>query len=155
MYTDTLANIYNFLQISNRIATSGQPTAEQFAAIKAAGYQLIVNLALTTSSNALFNEKEIVESQGMQYIHIPVIWEKPSVEDVSKFFNVMEANADKQIFVHCAANMRVSAFIYLYRRLRQGLNDVAAKQDLQRIWVPNEVWNNFIQQVLNTYSIST
>jgi protein tyrosine phosphatase (PTP) superfamily phosphohydrolase (DUF442 family) len=152
MSTNNLAEIYNFLQISDRIATSGQPTAEQFAVIKEAGYQLIVNLALLNSSNALANEQEIVESQGMQYIHIPVIWENPTLEDVTHFFNVMEANADKQIFVHCAANMRVSAFIYLYRRLHQGLNDEAAKQDLQQIWVPNEVWNNFIQEAVLNYS---
>lgn len=146
-----IAEIYNFLQISERIATSGQPTAEQFASIKQAGYELVINLALPTSSNALPNEKEIVESPGMQYVHIPVIWENPTLEDVNQFFHVMEANADKQIFVHCAANMRVSAFIYLYRRLHQGLNDEVAKQDLQRIWVPNEVWQNFIQTVLVTF----
>jgi uncharacterized protein (TIGR01244 family) len=149
MSTHNLAEIYKFLQISDEIATSGQPTAEQFASIKQAGYELVINLALPTSSNALPNEKEIVESQGMQYVHIPVIWENPTLEDVNQFFNIMKANADKQIFVHCAANMRVSAFIYLYRRLHQGLNDEVAKQDLQRIWVPNEVWSNFIQTVLD------
>jgi len=144
-----LAEIYNFLQISDEIATSGQPTVEQFATIKEAGYQLIVNLALSTSSNALTNEKEIVESQGMEYVHIPVVWENPTLEDITKFFNVMKANADKQIFVHCVANMRVSAFIYLYRRLYQGLNDEVAKQDLHKIWVPNQVWQNLIQKALN------
>lgn len=147
-----LKGIYNFLQISNKIATSGQPSTEEFATIKAAGYQLIINLALSTSSNALVNEQETVESQGMQYVHIPVLWEKPTFEDLTKFFHVMEANADKQIFVHCAANMRVSAFIYLYRRLRQGLNDETAKQDLQQIWFPNEVWDNFIQEAVLNYS---
>jgi protein tyrosine phosphatase (PTP) superfamily phosphohydrolase (DUF442 family) len=79
-----IAEIYNFLQISDGIATSGQPTAEQFASIKQAGYELVINLALPTSSNALPNEKEIVESQGMQYVHIPVIWENPTLEDVNK-----------------------------------------------------------------------
>ncbi|MBD2302088.1 protein tyrosine phosphatase family protein [Nostoc sp. FACHB-87] len=146
-----LAEIYNFLQISDTIATSGQPTAEQFAAIKAAGYQLIVNLALPTSSNALANEQEIVASQEMQYIHIPVVWENPTLEDATKFFGVMETNSDKKIFVHCAANMRVSAFIYLFRRIHQGVSDAVAEQDLHKIWVPNEVWQKFIQQVLNTY----
>ncbi|MBU7582998.1 MAG: protein tyrosine phosphatase family protein [Nostoc sp. TH1S01] len=146
-----LAEIYNFLSISDTIATSGQPTAEQFAAIKAAGYQLIVNLALPTSSNALLNEQEIVESQEMQYVHIPVEWENPTLENVTKFFGVMETNSDKKIFVHCAANMRVSAFMYLFRRIHQGLNDATAEQDLHKIWVPNEVWQKFIQEVLNTY----
>ncbi|MCC5636246.1 protein tyrosine phosphatase family protein [Nostoc sp. CHAB 5844] len=151
MSNKNLQEIYNFLQLSDGIATSGQPTAEQFAAIKAAGYQLIVNLALPTSSNALSNEKQIVESQGMQYVHIPVVWENPTLKDVTKFFGVMETNADKNIFVHCAANMRVSAFMYLFRRIHQGLNAEAAKQDLEKIWLPNEVWQKFIQEVINVY----
>ncbi|WP_339379213.1 hypothetical protein [aff. Roholtiella sp. LEGE 12411] len=71
MSTKRLEDIDNFLQLSDVIATGGQPTTEQFAAIKHSGYQLIVNLALPTSSNALPNEKQIVESQGMEYIHIP------------------------------------------------------------------------------------
>jgi len=152
MHPNNIQEIYNFLQLSDKIATSGQPTAEQFAAIKQADYQLIVNLALPTSSNALSDEKQIVESQGMQYVHIPVVWENPTLDDVAKFFGVMETNADRKIFVHCAANMRVSAFMYLFRRIHQGLNDEAATQDLHKIWVPNEVWQKFIQEVLNIYS---
>ena len=144
-----MENIYNFLKISDTIATSGQPTYEQFSAIKKAGYQVIVNLALPGSPNALKDEKQIVESQGMQYVHIPVVWENPTLENVREFFSVMEAIADKQVFVHCAANMRVSAFMYLYRCLHQGITHEDAKKDLQKIWIPNEIWQNFIEQVMS------
>lgn len=143
-----LESIYNFLQISDEIATAGQPTPEQVVAIKQSGYQLIVNLALLTSDNALPDEKQIVESQGMEYIHIPVLWENPKMENVKDFFAIMEANADKKIFVHCVANKRVSAFVYLYRRLYQGASDRNAQEDLHKIWVPNEIWNKFIEEVL-------
>ncbi|MUH01319.1 phosphatase [Scytonema sp. UIC 10036] len=143
-----MENIYNFLQITNSIATSGQPTKEQFLAIKQAGYELVVNLALPESTNALPDEKQIVESQDMDYVHIPVVWEKPTIENVKEFFSVMEANADKKVFVHCAANMRVSAFIYLYRYLYTGITEEEAKQDLHKIWVPNETWQKFIEQVI-------
>lgn len=144
-----MEDIYNFLKISDTIATSGQPTSEQFSAIKQAGYQVIVNLALPESLNALKDEKQIVESQGMQYVHIPVVWENPTMENVTEFVSVMEAIADKKVFVHCAANMRVSAFMYLYRRLHQGISDEDAKKDLQKIWIPNEIWQNFIEQVMS------
>jgi protein tyrosine phosphatase (PTP) superfamily phosphohydrolase (DUF442 family) len=143
-----MENIYKFLKISHTIATSGQPTSEQFSAIKKAGYEVIINLALPESPNALPNEKQIVESQGMQYVHIPVVWENPTLENVTEFFRVMEALAHKQVFVHCAANMRVSAFIYLYRRLHEGISDEDAKNDLQKIWIPNDNWQNFIEQVI-------
>ncbi|MBW4606538.1 MAG: protein tyrosine phosphatase family protein [Hassallia sp. WJT32-NPBG1] len=144
-----MEDIYNFLKISDTIATSGQPSSEQFSAIKKAGYQVIVNLALPESPNALKDEEQIVESQGMQYVHIPVVWENPTIENVKEFFSVMEANTDKKIFVHCAANMRVSAFIYLYRHLHQGISDEDAKNDLQKIWIPNETWQKFIKQVIS------
>jgi protein tyrosine phosphatase (PTP) superfamily phosphohydrolase (DUF442 family) len=144
-----MEDIYNFLKISDTIATSGQPTSEQFWAIKKAGYEVIVNLALPESSNALPDEKQIVENQGMQYIHIPVVWENPTLENVTEFFHVMEENVDKQVFVHCAANMRVSAFMYLYRCLHEGISDEDAKKDLQKIWIPNETWQKFIEKVIS------
>ncbi len=151
MSTNAIEDIYNFLKLSDSVATAGQPTEAQFSAIKESGYRVIVNLALPESTNALPNEQAIVESQGMQYIHIPVIWEKPTLENISRFFSVMETNADKKILVHCAANMRVSVFMYLYRLIHDGISNEKAKQDLHQIWIPNDNWQEFIQQVINHY----
>ncbi|HEY9729522.1 MAG TPA: protein tyrosine phosphatase family protein, partial [Chroococcales cyanobacterium] len=75
----------------------------------------------------------------------------PTLEDISRFFSVMDANQDKPVFVHCAANMRVSAFIYLYRLIRDRISEEQAKQDLHQIWTPNETWQTFIQQVIQHY----
>lgn len=146
-----MEDIYNYLKISDSIATSGQPTKEQLPAIKDSGYQTVVNLALPTSTNALPDEKQVVENLGMQYVHIPVVWENPTLEDLEQFFSVMKANADQKIFVHCAANMRVSAFMYLYRRIHDRMSDEEAKKYLSQIWQPNEIWQKFIAQVLEHY----
>ena len=148
-----MEDIYNYLKISDSIATSGQPTKEQLPAIKDSGYQTIVNLALPTSTNALPDEKQVVENLGMQYVHIPVIWENPTLEDIEQFFSVMKANAAQKTFVHCAANMRVSAFMYLYRRIHDRMSDEEAKKYLDRIWQPNETWQKFIAQVLEHYKL--
>lgn len=146
-----MQDIYNYIKISDLIATSGQPTKEQFPAIEVSGYEVVVNLALPESTNALPDEKLIVESQGMQYIHIPVLWENPTLENIADFFDVMNANVDKKVFVHCAANMRVSAFVYLYCRIEKGISEEQAAADLYKIWTPNEIWQNFIQSVLDNY----
>lgn len=143
-----IENIYNFLQLSDSVATSGQPTKEQLVTIREAGYQIIVNLALTTSTNALENEKELVEAIGMKYIHIPVVWEKPTVMDLKEFFKVMNSNSKQSIFVHCAANMRVSAFMYLYRLIQQDCSEIEAQKDLNKIWFPNMIWKNFIEEAI-------
>ncbi|WP_250121436.1 protein tyrosine phosphatase family protein [Chroococcidiopsis sp. CCMEE 29] len=147
----SIEDIYNFLKLSDAIATSGQPTEEQFLAIRESGYQIVVNLALPESPNALPDEKQVVEAQGMQYKNIPVVWDNPTLEDVAQFFSIMEDHSDKNIFVHCAANMRVSAFMYLYRRIHKGMSDDDARKDLEQIWLPNETWQKFIEQVVEHY----
>ena len=52
------------------------------------------------------------------------------MRDLELFFDVMDANEDRDVYVHCFANMRVSVFVYLYRTLRKGVPDAEAWQDV-------------------------
>jgi protein tyrosine phosphatase (PTP) superfamily phosphohydrolase (DUF442 family) len=144
-----LSEITNFYQISNGLATSGMPRPEQFAEIGAAGYQLVINLARSVSPGQPSNEAELVRAAGMDYIHIPVEWEHPQLQDVQQFFSVMDANRERRIFVHCVMNYRVSAFVYLYRVLHLGIPEPQARQDLQRLWTPDGIWAELIEQALD------
>jgi protein tyrosine phosphatase (PTP) superfamily phosphohydrolase (DUF442 family) len=149
MPSANLDAITNHLLISEAIGTAGQPTATQFADIGAAGYDLVVNLAMPDSTNALPNERELVEEQGMDYVHIPVEWESPTLHDLDQFFEVMRRHADKKVFVHCVLNMRVSCFMLLHRVLRQGVPLATARATLLEIWQPNPVWEAFLQRALD------
>lgn len=151
MSSHQLEGIYNFLEISDLIATAGQPTETQFAAIKDAGYCVVVNLALPTSTNALANEQHIVESAGMKYVHIPVLWENPTLEDFNCFSQTLNENRHQKTLIHCAMNMRVSVFMYLYRRIHDQIDDNKANQDLQKIWTPDGTWHTFIEEVMQHY----
>ena len=151
MSHNCIENIYNYLKISDTIATSGQPDEEDLFMLKRAGYQLVINLAHSYSPDALDNEKQIVETLGMEYIHIPVAWENPLIDDAKEFFKIMELNVNKKVLLHCVANQRVSAFIYLYRRIYTNISDEEAKQYLHKIWIPNQVWQRFIDNVMNAY----
>jgi protein tyrosine phosphatase (PTP) superfamily phosphohydrolase (DUF442 family) len=145
---DRIEDIYNFLQLSDRIATAGQPTIDQYPTIATAGYQVVINLALKESANALENEDAIATNLGLEYIHIPVIWDKPTNDNFEEFMTAMAAHSERKIFVHCAANMRVSAFMYLYRQIHDGTDEVTVRQDLVKIWTPNDVWQTFIDRIL-------
>ena len=149
--TTDLADIYNFLPIDERWATAGQPTVEQFAAIKAAGYEVIINLGMPDSPRAVLNEMEVVAAQGIDYVAIPVVWEAPTGADLAAFFAAMNANQAKKRFVHCIANMRVSAFTFLYRVLVLGVPVDEARQRLHQIWEPNPIWQQFIDEQLAAY----
>ncbi len=144
-----LEQITNFLQISDRLATAGQPTIAQYPAIAAAGYQVVINLALTDSPNAVVDEAQIAHDLGLTYLQIPVVWDSPTMADFQAFARAMDTHREGQIFVHCAANKRVAAFVYLYR-LGEGVDEVIARQDLAKIWTPNPIWQTFIEDTVAT-----
>ncbi|VEP14405.1 conserved hypothetical protein [Hyella patelloides LEGE 07179] len=152
---EKIENIFNYLWLNNKIATGGQPTEKQLVLIKDAGYEIVINLALTTSENALPDEKAVVESLGMQYIHIPINFNHPTQEDFALFCEAMQTYQDKKFFIHCAANLRVSAFLYLYRTLYQNVNEKSARQDLNKLWQPNKTWQNLIDEITNNHSLIT
>ncbi|MEL6319976.1 MAG: protein tyrosine phosphatase family protein [Cyanobacteria bacterium J06626_14] len=142
-----LADIYNYQPISETLATAGQPTEDQFAVIRDAGFEVVINLAPTTPGKTLPNEKSVVEGLGMMYVLIPVAWQAPAVGDFTQFQAVLAEQTDSRIFIHCVANMRVSAFVYLHQRL-QGISHAEAAQPLHAIWTPNEIWQAFIQRMI-------
>lgn len=154
MSAKEVEKILSYLRISEAIGTAGQPTAEQFGDIKAAGYEVVVNLAMPDSPNALPNESELVAEQGMAYVHIPVVWEYPTAKDLEQFFAVMDEHRDKKVLVHCVVNKRVSSFIFLYRVIRQGVPPEDAREALLRIWEPNAVWQSFMDDSLARHEIS-
>lgn len=145
-----LSEIDNFRSIGEKHGTAGQPTENQFGAIRQAGFDAVINLALPTSDNALAAEGSIVTRLGMSYVHIAVDFKTPTSQDFQAFSRVMEAFKDRRVFVHCAANMRVSAFMYLYRVLHEGVSASEAEHDLHAIWQPDEVWSRFIRNQLES-----
>jgi protein tyrosine phosphatase (PTP) superfamily phosphohydrolase (DUF442 family) len=145
---ESLADICSFRAISDRLGTAGQPTENQFRTVREAGFETVINLALPTSDNALPHEGSVVTGLGMSYVHIPVDFKAPTLRDFRVFCRVMEAFDGQRVFVHCAANMRVSAFVFLYRVLHEHLPAAEAERDLHAIWQPDEVWSRFIQDQL-------
>jgi protein tyrosine phosphatase (PTP) superfamily phosphohydrolase (DUF442 family) len=145
----SLNQILNYFPISDNLATAGQPQREQFLDIARAGFTVVINLALTSSDNAIPDEAIAVNNLGMEYIHIPVVWEAPQPGDFERFCKEMVRLRGRKVFVHCALNMRVSAFVYLYRVLEQGANPDEVKWDMLSIWEPEGVWKDFIAVQLN------
>lgn len=134
-------------QVFDWLWTSGQLSERDIASLPALGIQAVVNLALPTSSNALPGEAELVSGLGLTYVHIPIEWDRPRLEQFEQFVGVLNALSGRKLWVHCAKNMRVSAFIYLYRKHVRGENDAQASFPMREVWSPNEVWQSFIMQV--------
>jgi protein tyrosine phosphatase (PTP) superfamily phosphohydrolase (DUF442 family) len=145
-----LEEIPNFLVLSENVWTGGMPNPEQLADAAQRGVQLVINLAPHEVLNALPNETAIVTSLGMQYINIPVIWTTPTKDGLVRFMDIMDENQGKKILVHCQANFRATAFMALYRILRQGWNADGAMEGMHKIWDTEDypIWKMFIEENL-------
>src|SRR3569832_82018 len=60
----------------------------------------------------------------------------------------MARHEGEKVWVHCAANMRVSAFLGLYRVIRLGWTHERAFALMNDLWHPDETWASFISSTL-------
>jgi uncharacterized protein (TIGR01244 family) len=143
-------DIHNFLALSETLFTGGMPRADELADAAQHGVDLVINLAPHESPNALPNEAELVNSLGMQYINIPVNWNTPTRDGLDRFTAAMDENQGRKILVHCQANFRATAFVALYRILKQGWKIEEAMGDMHKIWDEEDypMWKMFIENTL-------
>jgi protein tyrosine phosphatase (PTP) superfamily phosphohydrolase (DUF442 family) len=98
---------------------------------------------------SLKDEAGSVKALGIEYTHIPVIFNHPTRQNLVDFFKAMDDHRGKKILVHCAMNMRASAFIGLYNAICLKQPREQAFELMHRVWEPNEVWKVFIKAMLN------
>ena len=140
-------------QVFDGLWTSGQLSSADIQRLPGLGIEAVVNLALPTSPGALAGEAEAVTALGLSYVQIPVQWEAPDPAQFDQFVAVLRAFEGRRLWVHCALNMRVSAFVYLYRRLVLSEGEEAARHPMCEVWEPNEVWQGFIEAVVERHAI--
>jgi protein tyrosine phosphatase (PTP) superfamily phosphohydrolase (DUF442 family) len=143
-------DIRNFLRLSENLYTGGMPKDDQLADAAEQGVNVVINLALHDLPNVLPNEEKLVESLGMKYINVPVLWNNPTRENLDAFMDAMDSHKDKSILVHCEANYRATGFVTLYRILRLGWDRESAFKDMHKVWNEEKypVWKTFIEDAI-------
>lgn len=140
-----IKKIYNYHKVPNLFETSGQPGKQQLKLLAERGYEVVINLAPSSLlEGAVINEAEILNSEQVKYIHIPVDFSNPTDEDFAEFVSNIQKHKSKKLWVHCAANMRVSAFVYKYRRDVLKLPHDEIIGDMEAIWTPIKIWKSFL-----------
>ena len=146
-----MKDMYNFLQLTDTLFTSGMPTPEQLPLLAENGVQVVINLATSKSEGAIPNEKELIEALKIKYYNIPVEWSAPTAEDLQQFFDLMDEHKKSKVLVHCQANYRATGFVTLYRILRLGWEKDKAFVEMNKMWNPEDfpIWQSFIDKSLN------
>lgn len=144
----------NTYQVFDWLWTSGQISENDIRQIQLEGFTTVINLALPTSSNAVKGEAELIANLQMNYINIPVEWELPEVDQFvlcAKLLSELKENGQK-VWLHCAMNMRVSTFVYLYRKLVLKQSEEEAVHPMRNVWTANPLWQEFIDDVIGQYN---
>lgn len=152
--TDEISKIDNYRQYSSYFSSSGQPDEKQFEALAKDGFHRIIYVAFTDNKTAIESEDRVVKSLGMDYVHIPVDFDRPTLADFEDFASVLNRNRNVRTLLHCQINLRASAFSFLYRVIYGGVSMADAKSDLDAIWQPDKVWYQFIVDVLKQHGLS-
>lgn len=143
-----LSDITNYREYSDTFSSSGQPSKAQMELLKAEGFERIIYIAFSNGSTALANEDVIARDLGMEYFHIPVVWDKPAASDFYAFADIMRRYPDKKSLLHCKVNYRATAFSFLYRVIYQDVPIAEAKADMNSVWKPDASWRKLIFAIL-------
>lgn len=136
------------LQIHNKAFSAGLPTQKHFTALKAMGVTKVIDLIPGDRSE----EKELMQTLGLEYHNIPVNWENPTLENFQSYLKLMQQENQGKVLTHCKLNWRGSAFTYLYRVTQLNVPEPEAKKEMLKIWQPNDTWQTFIDKVLTNYA---
>jgi uncharacterized protein (TIGR01244 family) len=101
-----------FAEVDN-LYISGQPEKESFAKLKSEGVTTVVNLRtdseMSNRENVPFDEKAVVDSLGMDYIHIPLGGpDSPYNNEALIKFGDALSKAEGKVLLHCTVGRRAS-----------------------------------------------
>jgi uncharacterized protein (TIGR01244 family) len=131
-----LPPIRNFLQVNPQFCTGAQPRPEHFAKLKADGVKAVLNLRQPSEHRA-DEEQEAVAKLGMKYFNIPVVYMNPTDAQADEFLKITDDPANRPMFIHCTAAIRVGAFWAIRRAVRDGLAVDAALEEGKRVGLTN------------------
>ena len=138
-------SIDNYYHYTDKLASGAQPSEAQFADLKEAGFEAIVNLSPVNTHNAMPAEAAVVDNTGMAYVHFPVDCSNLQAHHYSTFEGIMNGMRDKKIFVHCGGNIKSSCLIHMYHVLANGMDEAESLGTLLKIHQPEEKWYDYFR----------
>ena len=150
--------IARFYQVDERLYRGAQPTTAGLTRLHALGVRTVINIRDERDA-AVENERRIVESLGMRFMHIPIKdgnifnWSRRiPAETVTRFFEVL-GSAPGPVFIHCKRGTdRTGALVAIYRIARNGWDTARAlKEANERGMRP---WYRGLRKQIETFDSS-
>jgi uncharacterized protein (TIGR01244 family) len=137
------------IKVNAKVSGGGQPSEEDIAALKAAGYRKIINLRRSGEPDQPLDpeaEGKAAAAAGMAYLHIPVDPKNLDPSTAEAVAKAVEAS-DGPVYVHCAAGGRGVSHALLAEAKAQGssADDVLKKAEALGAPITNEAFIAFVR----------
>lgn len=124
--------IKNLTQQGDNAFSGGQPSQVDFSIMKDGGIQHVVNLR--PSSEADWNEKEVVDTLGMSYHQLEIAGvDDINVANARQLGALINGFDNEAYFIHCASGNRVGALIAINEALVNG-KDIEQAIEIGKQW---------------------
>jgi protein tyrosine phosphatase (PTP) superfamily phosphohydrolase (DUF442 family) len=130
-----------YARVGTDLFIGGQPTERALREMKAAGVTVVVNLRMPEEMARVgFDEKALVESLGMKYVHIPM---RGSAEApyapvaITKFADAVKT-ANGKVLLHCTVAWRASHLYGAYLIQEKGVPESMALDHARAINLMDE-----------------
>lgn len=143
----------NVVPIHERWVTSGQPGAAALQGLGTEGFEAVIYLAPPTVPDAVPDEPRIVAAQGLEYVNIPIRFDRPTEADFAAFAEAIRRLEGRKVLVHCQINLRASSMTFLHRVIVGKEAPEKAYDSVARVWSPNRVWKAYIVSMLRKHGI--
>jgi protein tyrosine phosphatase (PTP) superfamily phosphohydrolase (DUF442 family) len=144
----------NRVEITPRLVTSGQPSAEALAGLAATGFEAVIYLAPPTVSDAVRDEALIVGKQGLVFVNIPIKFDSPAEKDFEAITSVLSALSTRKVLVHCQINLRASSMVFLHRVISRKEDPRVAYEAVAKVWSPDGPWKTLMQALLSKNGVN-
>lgn len=146
----SLDSITNYQVNSLTMVSAGQPSVDEFKALKSAGVTHVIDLLPGDRSQ----DKAFIDELELNYFNVKVEWQEPSLENFQDYVSYMNSSHSSGgiILTHCKLNWRGAVFTYLYQVTQLGMQETLARQQMESIWEPNRRWQVFIKTVKTHYA---
>jgi uncharacterized protein (TIGR01244 family) len=150
--------IDRFHQVDEHLYRGAQPTELGLTRLHQLGIRTILNIR-DEGDAAVENERRLVESLGMRFVHIPIKdgnifnWSRRIPTDiVRRFFDVL-GSVPGPVFIHCKRGTdRTGALVAIYRIARNGWDAARALQEANERGM--RPWYRGLRKQIETFDAS-
>ena len=149
----------NYLKIDDTVSRSAQPMKDDFKWLKEQGVTDIINFRTMIKPNLDFDEKSVVEQNGMKYHNIPSVTPHPLEKNITEFLNIIDdvKKENGKVHIHCKAGAdRTGMYSLIYKQINNLGDFISNKAEMIKMGHHDKLYPNllpWIENFLNKHKV--